>query len=99
MIAVIGSFRLPADRIEEALPAMARFIQASRAEPGCTAYGYAQDVLDPGLFRVSEEWASRADLDGHFSSPHMTEWRGERETLGMTERQIWAVTGGERELL
>ncbi|NJS15569.1 MAG: hypothetical protein HC788_14450 [Sphingopyxis sp.] len=31
----------------------------------------AQDLLDPGLIRISESWADEASLVAHFSAPHM----------------------------
>lgn len=67
---------------------MARVIAASRAEPGCIAYSYAEDVLDPGLFRVSEAWASAAALTAHFDTAHMRQWQQERAALGMTGRHV-----------
>jgi quinol monooxygenase YgiN len=35
MLLIIGTVRLPADRLEQAKPVMQRMISASRAEPGC----------------------------------------------------------------
>jgi len=54
VIVVSGEFRLPVETLEQARDAMIRVIEASRAEQGCLSYAYAQDVLEPGLFRVSE---------------------------------------------
>ena len=88
MIVVSGSFRLPADKLESARGAMTEVIRASREEPGCLAYSYAEDVLDPGLIRVSEAWVSGEVLSRHFETPHMQQWKQEREELGMTERNI-----------
>lgn len=67
---------------------MASVIRASREEPGCLAYSYAEDILDPGLFRVSEAWVSGDLLSKHFETPHMQQWKQEREELGMSERSI-----------
>jgi quinol monooxygenase YgiN len=90
MIPVSGRFRLPPERIAEARPAMAKVIAASLAEPGCRAYSYAEDVTDPGLFRVHEEWDSREALDAHFATAHMREWQEVRETLGFHDRDVSA---------
>lgn len=90
MIVVTGEFRMPVERRSEALAAMARVIALSRAEPGCRAYAYAEDVLEPGLFRVIERWDSRAALAAHFEAPHMKAWQQERAELGMTGRQVTA---------
>lgn len=95
MIVVSGRFRLPPDRIAEARPAMAEVIAASLAEPGCHAYSYAEDVSEPGLFRVYEEWDNREALDVHFASEHMREWQRVRLTLGFHDRAVAAYEAGE----
>ena len=88
MIVVVGQFRLPAARMDEARPVMAKVMLATRAEAGCVEYNYAEDVLDPGLIRVSELWQSRAQLAAHMQTPHMALWVQERTGLGLTERSI-----------
>jgi quinol monooxygenase YgiN len=97
MIVVVGHFRLPAKTLARARPLMTRVIELSRAEPGCRAYDYAEDLIEPGLFRVSEVWTSREALAAHFTSPHMSQWQIERAGLGMRDRQITAydVSGSE----
>jgi quinol monooxygenase YgiN len=94
MILVSGRFRLPPERIAEARPAMAKVIAASLAEPGCRAYAYAEDMTEPGLFRVHEEWDSRAALEAHFATDHMREWQRVRETLGFRDREVSAFEVG-----
>jgi quinol monooxygenase YgiN len=96
MIVVSGRFRLPPERIAEARPAMTKVIEASRAEPGCRVYSYAEDVEQPGLFRVYEEWDSREAIEAHFTTAHMREWQAVRETLGFYGREVTAFeTGAE----
>lgn len=97
MIVVIGRFRLPPENVEAARAAMARVVEASRAEPGCLSYTYAEDLLEPGLFRVSEAWENRAALAEHFAAEHMKQWQGERADFGMTDREVTAyeVAGEE----
>jgi quinol monooxygenase YgiN len=70
VIIVSGSFRLPLGVREAGREAMVSVIAASRAEPGCIAYAYAEDVNEPGLFRVTEAWAYREELTAHFGMPH-----------------------------
>jgi quinol monooxygenase YgiN len=94
MILVSGRFRLPPERIAEALPAMAKVIAASLAEAGCRAYSYAEDVTEPGLFLVHEEWDSLEALEAHFATPHMREWQQVRETLGFHDREVGAFEVG-----
>ncbi|WP_237479053.1 putative quinol monooxygenase [Lichenibacterium dinghuense] len=88
MLLIVGTVRLPPGGLEAARPAMARMVEASRAEPGCRAYSYAEDLLDPGLIRVTEVWDDRASLDAHFASPHIAEWRAAWARLGIHGRDL-----------
>jgi quinol monooxygenase YgiN len=99
MIVVVGEFRLAVDKLAEAHGGMERVIVASRAEPGCLSYSYAEDLLQPGLFRVIETWQSREALAAHFESPHMIAWRREREELGMSGRIVTAYAVASEEAL
>ncbi|WP_156256043.1 putative quinol monooxygenase [Sandarakinorhabdus oryzae] len=93
MILVTGTIRLPADGVTRALPAMAAMVAASRAEPGCLAYAYAQDLFDPTLIHVVERWRDRAALAAHFATPHLQAWRAQFAALGITERKLDVVEG------
>ncbi|TPO08913.1 putative quinol monooxygenase [Mesorhizobium sp. B1-1-5] len=88
MLLIIGTVRLPSDRLDQAKPAMQRMILASRAEPGCLDYSYSQDVLDAGLIHVSEAWIDRAALEAHFKSAHIAEWRASWAELGIGDRKL-----------
>ena len=88
MIAVLGTFRFPPDAVVQVRPLMRVVIEATRAEPGCRAYSYAEDVAEPGLFHVTEIWDSREALSAHFQTPHMTRWSEQRAALGFSDRQI-----------
>ncbi|MER8413164.1 putative quinol monooxygenase [Mesorhizobium sp. M0243] len=95
MLLIIGTIRLPPDKLEEAKPAMQRMVSGSRAEPGCLEYCYAQDVFDAGLIRVTEVWSDRAALDAHFASPHIADWRASWPALGIGERNLVLYEAGE----
>ena len=88
MIAVIGQFRMPPANMEAARPLMCVVVEATRAEDGCIEYNYAEDVLDPGLIRVSEVWDSREHLTAHLNTSHMRLWGEERIQLGLSGRAI-----------
>ena len=94
MLVIIGTIRLPAERLDEARPAMQRMILCSRTEPGCIDYSYAQDVLDAGLIHVTEVWSDRAALDAHFRSPHIADWRASWAALGIGERNLMLYEAG-----
>ena len=71
-------------------------VAASRAEPGCLAYNYAEDVLEPGLIHVIERWTDDTALAAHFRTPHIAEWRAAWPALGIHDRQLmrYAVDTG-----
>jgi quinol monooxygenase YgiN len=93
MIVVTGTIRLPDDGMARALPVMAAMVTASRAEPGCLSYAYAQDLFDPTLIHVVERWHDRAALTAHFATPHLALWRAQFADLGITERNLQLVEG------
>ena len=88
MLLIMGTVRLPGDKLMRARPAMARMIEASRAEAGCIAYSYAEDVLDAGLIHVSELWRDPAALDAHFATEHIAAWRAAWPDLGIADRKL-----------
>ncbi len=89
MILVLGTIRLPQDRLDAARPVMAQMIAASRSEDGCLSYAYAEDLLEPGLIRVSEAWRDRGALDSHFKTDHIAVWRAAWPALGLHDRELW----------
>jgi quinol monooxygenase YgiN len=96
---VAGTVRVPAENVERFRPHMAKMMAASRAEDGCLAYGYAEDVVEPGLIHVFEVWESQAALDAHFSTAHMAEWRAAWPSFGVSDRRLIAYeVASEREL-
>ncbi len=88
MILVLGTVQLAPDKLDGAKGAMERMVTASRAESGCVAYSYAQDVLDPQTIHVVEKWRDRAALDAHFATPHMAQWRTVMGALGLNGRDL-----------
>lgn len=88
MLLIVGTIRLPSEKLPEALPAMKAMIEASRAEDGCEEYSYAQDVLDRGLIHVTEIWRDQAALDRHFASRHLADWRSAWPRLGVGARNL-----------
>jgi len=88
VIAVLGTFRFPTEALDRARPLMRTVIETTLTEPGCRAYSYAEDVIEPGLFRVMELWESRGALSAHLRTPHMQAWVEQREALGFSDRRI-----------
>ncbi len=96
-VLVIGTVRLPPENIDRARAAMEAMVAASRAEDGCFEYAYAQDLLDPGLVRVTEAWRDREALAAHFQTAHMAAWRAVFPDLQITDRRLALYEAGEPE--
>src|SRR5882757_5685559 len=43
-------------------------IEITRGKPGCLWYSLAEDIVEDNVFRLSEGWATREDLEAHFVS-------------------------------
>jgi quinol monooxygenase YgiN len=87
---VAGTVRAPRENIERLRPHMREMMTQSRAEDGCIAYGYAEDVIEPGLIHVFEVWRDQAALDTHFKTPHMAAWRAVFPQFQVTDRNLKA---------
>jgi quinol monooxygenase YgiN len=87
-VIVAGTVRVPPENIAAFRPKMAAMIEASRAEDGCEAYAYAEDVLEPGLMHVFELWRDEAALQAHFKTAHIAAWRAAWPAFGVSDRRL-----------
>lgn len=71
MLVVTGIIEIDEGSVAAAKELAGPMGTASRAEPGCHAYAFYQDLEDPTRIRIYEEWETQADLDAHFATPHM----------------------------
>lgn len=95
MLLIVGTVRLPPEKLPDARPIMRVMVECSRAEDGCVEYSYAEDVLDPGLIHVKEIWRDQAALDRHFTSGHIDDWRASWPGLGIRDRDLRVYEVGE----
>jgi quinol monooxygenase YgiN len=87
---VAGTIRVPPENLDGLRPHMIEMMTATRAEDGCTAYSYADDVADPGLIHVFEVWRDQAALDAHFATDHIARWRAAWPRFGVSDRRLIA---------
>jgi quinol monooxygenase YgiN len=88
MLLIVGTIRLPPEKLQDARPIMKDMIESSRAEGGCLEYSYAEDMLDAGLIHVTEIWQDQAALDQHFASGHLATWRASWPNLQIRDRDL-----------
>lgn len=95
MLVVTGVVEIEPGGVEAAKAAAIRMVAATRTEDGCLEYAFWQSLEQPNLFRVYEEWESRAALQAHGQTPHMAEWRAELGKIGVLSRDIVSFDRGE----
>lgn len=74
MIVVKATARIKPDRRDEAVAAALVMAAATEAEPGNISYTFSQDLADPDVLHLFEEWEDEASLLEHFGLPHMAEF-------------------------
>jgi len=89
-VIIAGTVRVPPEKLPGIRPHMDAMLAASRAEPGCVEYSYAEDIAEPGLVRVFEVWRDQAAIDAHFASEHMKAWRAAWPSFGVSDRRLLA---------
>jgi quinol monooxygenase YgiN len=88
MIVIAGRISIdPANR-DKAVAAAIEMMEATCKEKGCLTYAFSADLVDPGTFRIFEEWESTDALNAHFASPHMARFQSVVPTLGVRDMAI-----------
>ena len=67
MLIVAGTFEVEPERRDEFIRDRAESMRASRAEPGCIAYAFMADPLEPGRVQLFERWESKESLAAHLA--------------------------------
>lgn len=89
MIILTVNLRVPPAEVEALRPHIEALIAASRQEPGCLSYHYAEDYFTPGLFRVFEIYADDEALKAHGQSSHFQRWREVSSQYPREERTLY----------
>jgi quinol monooxygenase YgiN len=92
MLILSVSLRVPPAELDRLRPHIDELVKASRAEPGCQVYTYAEDMQDPGLLRVFEVYDDDAALEAHRQYPHFKAWRQMTNDFPRIERRLFDAT-------
>ncbi len=85
MFIISGYMKFDPARSAECHAQMRTVAAASVSEDGCLGYGYAEDVSEPGSFRIFEHWASDDAFTAHCSTDTYNgfmAWLGEIGMIG-----------------
>jgi quinol monooxygenase YgiN len=92
MLILVVNLRVPKSEQERLRPDMEAVVKASRQEPGCLAYTYGFDLLDPDLIRVFEIYRDDDALKAHGGSDHFQAWRAVSGQYPREERRLYDAT-------
>jgi quinol monooxygenase YgiN len=88
MLIVAGTITIDPADIDRLRVAAAEMMSATHEEPGNIEYVFSVSVADPGSVQVFEVWKSGADLENHFTLPHMATFRAVLQDLSITGRNL-----------
>ena len=88
MLIVTGTVEVSETGVASMKTAATVMGRASRAEDGCHVYAFWQDLEQPNLFRVYEEWESADALKAHGETEHMAAFRKSLGEIGVLSRNI-----------
>ena len=71
-LTVVARIKAKKGNEEEVKRELLALVAPTRTEAGCLGYDLHQSTEDPALFLFYENWTSRAALDEHFATPHLT---------------------------
>lgn len=70
----LAFIRAQPDKTQALGHALLALVAPSRAEPGCGTYDVHRSNDDADMWMVYETWRSVADLEVHFTLPHMQDF-------------------------
>jgi quinol monooxygenase YgiN len=70
MLKVIAKSYAKADMLDRILELSKEMVEKTVKEEGCIKYELFQDVKDPNVLVIVEEWEDQAALDRHMASEH-----------------------------
>jgi quinol monooxygenase YgiN len=88
MLIIAGFIRVPQAVKAELQPHLEAYVAAVRAEPGCRAFTFAYDAVEPELMRIFEVYDDAAAFAAHDGAAYVKAWRATREGLGVTDRNL-----------
>lgn len=74
MITVVAKNHIKEDKVNEFL-ALAKGLveETNKNDSGCARYELFQDLSDPQVLTIIEEWGDKESLDSHMASKHFRE--------------------------
>ena len=98
MIIVMGEVVVEATAVDQVRAALAEMETETRKEAGCICYAFSQDISDPTMVRISEQWESMSNIETHMASAHMAKFMEAMIAAAPSKVEIKAFEGTETKL-
>jgi quinol monooxygenase YgiN len=72
-IKVVAKNYVKPEKIQEFIVLCKKLVEESVKEEGCIDYGLYQELDNPGILTILEEWRDKSNLDKHLKSKHFRE--------------------------
>ena len=72
-IRVVAKNQVKPEKIQEFMDLCKNLVEESLKEEGCIEYGLYQELENPGILTILEEWKDKNSLDEHLNSNHFKE--------------------------
>ncbi len=74
MIRIVAKQTVKTDKIEEFKTSAAELVKKTKElDEGCISYDLYQDITNPCILTIIEEWESKEALDKHLKATHFTQ--------------------------
>ena len=88
MLIVAGTVTIDPAAKKEAEAAAIEIMRDTRKEAGNISYTFSNDLEDPAVFHIYEQWESQAALEAHFKMPHMATFQKRLGELGVVDVSV-----------
>jgi quinol monooxygenase YgiN len=95
-IVIIGTLGIAPGDVDEFVGSLPALIEHAIGETGCVHYAFGRDLVDPTVFHIGEEWATRAALDQHVRSAGYRAWAQMLRAMDVRQRDVTIYTVAER---
>jgi quinol monooxygenase YgiN len=72
-IRAVAKFHVKPEKIQEFIGLCKKLVEESVKEEGCIGYGLYQELNNPEILTMLEEWRDESSLDEHMKSTHFIE--------------------------
>jgi quinol monooxygenase YgiN len=85
VLVLAGVVRIDPAKRDHVVDATISVMQETRTLPGCISFVFSEDLEDPGVLHVFQEWESARAFQDHLATPRLESFRLQLGSLGVRE--------------